>query len=82
MTDVVGMLLGTAKSQDGGAKKKPAKKVAHKGEQVRGNKKNGQGRAFLAYENLTVEQLQKKAKARGIKYSGMTKAQLIAALRK
>jgi hypothetical protein len=48
----------------------------------RGKAANGKGRKFLAYEKLTVAELQVKAKARGIKFSGLPKASLIAKLRK
>ena len=81
MFGVLGSLTG---NQDGGAKKKapPKKKAASKKDNIRGDRKNGSGRAFLAYEKLTLDELQKKAKARGIKFAGMKKAELIALLRK
>lgn len=73
---VFGSLLGekASSSQSGGDRQKPF---------ARGSKANGAGRPFLAYEKLTVVELKVKAKKYKIKkYSDMTKAQLIAALRK
>ena len=71
LSDVFGSLLASPK-QDGG-RKKPA---------PRGAKKNGTGKPFMAYEKLTLEELQKKAKSRKLKYSGLTKDKLIQLLRK
>lgn len=71
-SDVFGSLLSSTQAQAGG-RRKPA---------PRGSKKNGAGRPFLSYEKLTLDELQAKAKKYKVKYSGLTKAQLIAALRK
>lgn len=73
--NVFGALLSgqPAPAQTGGARRKSA---------PRGSKKHGQGRPFLNYEKLTLAELQVKAKKYKIKYSGLTKAELIAALRK
>jgi hypothetical protein len=71
MSEVFGSLL-SSQQQEGG------KRVSA----PRGSKKNGKGRPFLGYEKLTLEELQAKARKYKIKYSGLNKAQLIAALRK
>lgn len=73
MSNVFGSLLTQVDSEQVGGKRASA---------PRGSKKNGTGRPFMSYEKLTVEQLQKKAKKNKIAYSGLKKAELIAALRK
>lgn len=77
LSGVFGSLLnitGYEQQTGGGGKKKAA---------PRGSKKNGSGRKFLAYEKLTLVELQAKAKKYKIKgFSGMSKTELIAALRK